>query len=346
MNNNKPLCIQYPIITLFVSVILLTSLILNIAALLVPFIQISPFIKSDLIYTLPTSMILLWDHGLYLIAILVFSFSIIFPFIKLTAMFYAWYISSDHIFRNKLISRIETLGKWSMLDVFIICIMLILTNNQFWISSAPQIGIYFFLFAIILSIICSILIDILCMKSNKISISKRKEIILGTLNIKWMEKSLIILAIIIGIVFLFLALNNSYIAINSYFFTNYSYSVINSIISLWPVSNILSIFFIVVLVAAPLINIFSLLIFWVMKYRPKFHYSLLLFMKKVAKFSMLDVFCLALLLFLTEGNRLMKTDLKTGLIMLEMFAFIYLFIPNIINFTIMKSIRNNNSKKD
>ncbi|MCP4178242.1 MAG: paraquat-inducible protein A [bacterium] len=342
--NNKQLSLQYPIISVIISVMLITSLILNIAALLVPFIQISPFIKSDLIYTLPTSMILLWQHGLYLIAVLVFLFSIIFPFIKLTALFYIWFISKNHAFRNKLITRVEALGKWSMLDVFIICIMLILTNNQFWISSSPQIGIYFFLFAIIISIICSILIDLLCIRSNIISISKRKEIILGTLNIKWIEKSLIILAIIVGIVFLLLALNNSYIAINSYLFTDYSYSVVNSVISLWPVSCILSIFFIIVLIAAPLINIFCLLLFWIVKYKPKFHYALFLFMKKVAKFSMLEVFCLALLLFLTEGNKLMRTNLKTGLIMLEMFAFIYLFIPNIINFTIMKSIKDHNKK--
>jgi paraquat-inducible protein A len=343
---NKQLCLQYPTITIFVSIMLVSSLILNITALLLPFIQISPFIKSELIYTLPTSMILLWNHGLYLIAILVFAFSIIFPFVKLTTLFFIWFVSTDNTLRIKLITRVEALGKWSMLDVFIICIMLILTNNQFWISSAPQVGIYFFLFAIIISIICSILIDIICSKSNKMSVTKRKEIIQGTLNMKWGERTLIILGVIIGIIFLLLALHSSYIAINSYLFKNYSYSIINSVISLWPLSCTLSIFFIIVLIVAPLLNILCLLLFWIIKHKPRFHYSLLLFMKKVAKFSMLDVFCLALLLFLTEGNKLIKIDLKTGLIMLEMFAFIYLFIPNIINFTIMKSIKNSYKKKD
>ncbi|MBU4247339.1 MAG: paraquat-inducible protein A, partial [Verrucomicrobia bacterium] len=43
---------------------------------------------SGYTFTLPNSVLLMWDHHFYFIALLIFSFSIVFPFLKLAALFY------------------------------------------------------------------------------------------------------------------------------------------------------------------------------------------------------------------------------------------------------------------
>jgi paraquat-inducible protein A len=149
---------------IIITSLLCISLIFNILALTTPFVTITQAFVNTLSYTLPYSIVMMWQDKLYVVAVLILVFSIIFPFVKLVLLSYIWFLCKDDRKRVRFIHIIEPLGKWSMLDVFIICIMLVLTNKQFLIGGKSEIGVIFFLIAILLSMTASHLIRILLIK--------------------------------------------------------------------------------------------------------------------------------------------------------------------------------------
>ena len=66
--------------------ILLGSLVCNILALVYPFLEFSAAFKGKEFYSIPLTISLMWDFGLYAAAILVVAFSLTFPFVKLAML--------------------------------------------------------------------------------------------------------------------------------------------------------------------------------------------------------------------------------------------------------------------
>lgn len=86
----------------------------------------------------------------YIVAVLVFVFSILIPIVKTIALFIAVGIKSDAGF-------IEKIGKWSMADVFVVSILLstMSLNAEDMTTAKVHVAIYFFALYVILSIIGS-----------------------------------------------------------------------------------------------------------------------------------------------------------------------------------------------
>jgi len=92
------------------------------------------------------------------VAITILLFSIVLPLLKtltlsFTLLFY------KHPWSSKLVSFFKHLGKWSMIDVFVVATFLVyLTSNGGKTSHAEiQVGLYFFLIYVLLSMITTIL---------------------------------------------------------------------------------------------------------------------------------------------------------------------------------------------
>ena len=103
----------------------------------------------------------LFDNSEYAVALAILIFSIIIPFLKIVVVIFTI------VFKEyKLFHFFKHLGKWSMLDVFIVAILLVyLTSNSGEISHAEiQIGLYFFLTYVILSMITTIQVQKLILK--------------------------------------------------------------------------------------------------------------------------------------------------------------------------------------
>jgi hypothetical protein len=94
------------------------------------------------------------------VAIVILLFSVIIPFLKTTSMLFVASFENSS-FAARIVRFFRHLGKWSMLDVFVIAILLVyLTSNNNDISRAePEIGLYFFLSYVILSMIASLSAD-------------------------------------------------------------------------------------------------------------------------------------------------------------------------------------------
>jgi len=139
--------------------IVLLSLGLNIAALLTPFLVMKKLIFFEEAYTLLHSIGKMWEGGHYLLAAVIFAFSVVFPFLKLATLLWVWFIPMAHPTRHRTLWLVGVLGKWSMLDVFIVALLILLSTSRAVFDAQPRIGVYLFTAAIVLSLVASVLIE-------------------------------------------------------------------------------------------------------------------------------------------------------------------------------------------
>ena len=102
----------------------------------------------------------LYSNGNVTVAIVILLFSVMIPLLKtLSMLFVALYEYSP--FAAGVVRFFRHLGKWSMLDVFIVALLLVyLTSNGQDVSHAEaEIGLYFFLSYVLLSMIASLSAD-------------------------------------------------------------------------------------------------------------------------------------------------------------------------------------------
>jgi paraquat-inducible protein A len=131
-----------------IAVLLGLALALNLAALFTPFVEVRLGLDRQT-YSLLHSVQMLWDFDLTYLAVLVAGFSIVFPFAKLAVL--------SAVFLGKIppiwASRVGTVGKWSMLDLFLVALLLGVSYDRLLIDAVPQWGLLCFALSIILSML-------------------------------------------------------------------------------------------------------------------------------------------------------------------------------------------------
>lgn len=106
------------------------------------------------------SVVKLWESGDLLIALVILFFSVLIPLTKtLSLMFVAVVMESR--FAHGMVKFFKVIGKWSMLDVFVVATLLVyLTGNGSDVSHAEvQAGLYFFLAYVFVSMLVSLSAD-------------------------------------------------------------------------------------------------------------------------------------------------------------------------------------------
>ncbi|HDN26344.1 MAG TPA: hypothetical protein ENG03_04485 [Thioploca sp.] len=96
----------------------------------------------------------LWTSGNVVVAIPLFLFSVMIPFLKTLLMGLALF---GHALASKSLHLIKYIGKWSMADVFVVALLLTFftLNKDKSTDAQVQIGLYFFACYVILSMIAS-----------------------------------------------------------------------------------------------------------------------------------------------------------------------------------------------
>ena len=298
-----------------IPILLLITLVLNILALTLPFLEIHEALKKPIPYKLIHSVNLMWTAKLYLIAILILVFSIIFPFAKLITLFFAWFMPWKSTSRLKYLHAIELLGKWSFMDIFVVILLIALTYKQQWISSTIHIGVYFFVGAISLSMILSEIIVTIAKREAQSEHHRRYVtnyiwLIREYFKVSWVVP---VLAILSGVA-LVQALHANFLQIHQVFFVSRTYSIYNlgemlTQLHLWVLLCVL----VATLGVIPLLRLAILLISWVTPMRMNGHNLMRTVIDSLSRWCMLDVFGLALFLIATEGKSLVKTEVLSGL---------------------------------
>lgn len=282
--------------------LLVASLACNVAALLTPFMQLRVGLNSNP-YSLFNSVHMMWWSKLYVLAVLVVAFSIVFPFAKLAIL--AWVAAGRELdaSRHRWLSAVERLGKWSMLDVFLVCLILTLTSGQVLVGARPLVGIPIFVTAILLSMVAG---EFLTPAADP----EKSGAHLRPPAAAWVYLALDALA-------LGGTLGFSFLRISDWLLASHAYSVVTIVPTLWrqdsPVSALMVGLF---LIAAPIAAWLAYAHWWWRRRAgrpaPRSH----ALARLLRRWSMLDVFGLALAVFLVEGDYLMKTEVRWGALFL------------------------------
>jgi paraquat-inducible protein A len=131
---------------------MILSLFLFLAGLYLPIITVRKLWAHN-VFSVLSGIISLWEEKYYILAIIVFVFSVIFPLFKLISLFVLWFVRLTENKRKRLLGYLEVLGKWSMLDVFVVAIIIVTIKLGVLASAKAEKGIYCFAASIILAMI-------------------------------------------------------------------------------------------------------------------------------------------------------------------------------------------------
>lgn len=104
----------------------------------------------------------LWDEGMWVVAIVVFAASIVIPFAKLAAIFFLAAAAGSGrwiALRGRLLRWLETIGRWSMLDVLLLAILVALVKLDTLSSARPGPGLFFFAGVVVLTMFATSAFD-------------------------------------------------------------------------------------------------------------------------------------------------------------------------------------------
>ncbi len=288
------------------------SLVLNVTALYVPFLGVAVVLRGSSLYTLPRSVILLWDAGLYVLALLVAVFSIVFPFAKLAVLLHAALTRGPKERRRRRLERVGRLGRWSMLDVFLAALLLGLTNDRFFVDTQPRVGLPLFALAIALSLIAGELLERI---DGHPALRPPRRAALG-------ERLLLGLAwLIFSAALLF-----PFLQIEDWRLQDDAYSLLGLTASLWGASASVGFVMAAFVVVVPLLELAALSVCAVAAPRTAAFAAGL--RRQLARWSMLEVFVLALAIFMVEGHAFVRTELRWGTLLLVGALFLHILARN------------------
>lgn len=90
----------------------------------------------------------------YFLCAIIFAFSVLLPIVKLVYLLAAASLTpSEHGARYRMLSRLEWLGKWSMLDVLVLALTIFYVKSTGIAEAEAQLGIYFFTAAVLLTMV-------------------------------------------------------------------------------------------------------------------------------------------------------------------------------------------------
>jgi paraquat-inducible protein A len=139
----------------------LTALIFYIPALAFPFmsVEMNGIRNSSTIWQGVNSLM---ETGSWFIALIVFMASIVIPLLKLIILFYLGlptHTSTNALLKTRLFRFVENIGRWSMLDIFLLAVLVAILKISPWTFVEPEIGAFLFAFVVIFSMCASASFD-------------------------------------------------------------------------------------------------------------------------------------------------------------------------------------------
>jgi len=142
---------------------LIASTILFVPANVLPIMTTTSILgtQSD---TIISGVIYLWEHGSWPLAALVFFASVVVPLSKLLALGYLLLSVQRRSLwrpeeRTRLYRLLEFVGRWSMLDIFVVALLAALVRIQSLADISPEPGALAFASVVILTMFAAMTFD-------------------------------------------------------------------------------------------------------------------------------------------------------------------------------------------
>lgn len=141
------------------AVLLLLAIILYIPANLLP-VMYTRTLLDDERDTIMSGVVVLFQTGSWPIAVIVFVASIVVPLLKILALalvlYTTWRGSAAHLLRrSELFRLVEFIGRWSMLDIYAVSLLVTLVQVQSFASIGVGPGAIAFTAVVILTMVAA-----------------------------------------------------------------------------------------------------------------------------------------------------------------------------------------------
>ena len=137
-------------------------MVLHVASVLMPAIRVDRLFFFTDIVTIWGAITALFDRGEIIIGTVLFLFTVLFPLLKLVAIIHLF--ASPSLIDGRLekrTARLDALGKWSMLDVFVAALLIVSITATGLADARFLPGMYLFALTVILTLLLSTRIAVL-----------------------------------------------------------------------------------------------------------------------------------------------------------------------------------------
>jgi paraquat-inducible protein A len=241
----------------------------------------------------------LYRGGNLLLAGIVLAFSVLFPIVKLATVAFLVYRPVDAERRLRQLSLLNLLGRWSMLDVFVVAILIGALSLGILANATARTGIYVFAGAILLSMLATM--RVAAWAEARARRAAADEDSLGGPGGRF--RSLLTLAVLVGGLFLPL------MDLEKLVFWKNEYSIARGIVAMWREDEVpLALFLSLFVVLLPLARQLGLVL---LRFRLAPGWVEVV-VRRLEKWSMLDVFVLALLVVAAKIGEAARFQPRSG----------------------------------
>ncbi len=143
---------------------LIAAYIMYVPANILPVMTTVPFLGKEQQDTIMSGVIYFWNSGSWVLALIVFVASFVVPLFKLAVVTLLLIAVQTHstrylLLRAKLYRLVAIIGRWSMLDVFVVTLMTGLVQIKGFAMVHPGAGIAAFAAVVVLTMLASISFD-------------------------------------------------------------------------------------------------------------------------------------------------------------------------------------------
>jgi paraquat-inducible protein A len=130
---------------------ILGAAILLAFGIYLPLLRVTQLIFLESNYSIVSGIEELFRDGEYFLGILILLFSVVFPVGKIVALTIIWTARLTNTERMRALDWLGHLGKWSMLEVLIVALMILSFKLKVLAHAETRYGIYIFSLSVILS---------------------------------------------------------------------------------------------------------------------------------------------------------------------------------------------------
>ena len=152
----------------FLGLVILVAAVLLVAGWTLPMMTVDRLLILTEQVSIFQGCLVLWREGEYFLFAVIALFSIVFPLVKLGVALFLWYradAASKGLQRS--LGWIESLGRWSMLDVFAVALIVVAIQVSIITDVTVHAGIYVFTAAVVLSILAVRRITVLARRAGE-----------------------------------------------------------------------------------------------------------------------------------------------------------------------------------
>lgn len=145
-SDQEPTRAKRPVLQNFgLSFFIILATVFFVLGIILPVIKFTTVYVWSREHSIATIIYALYQNQEYFLCLVLFIFSVLFPFLKL--FYLMTLVASPDIpneFRNRSVSTMEWLGRYSMTDVMVLALMIFYINSSGYTEASVQTGVYFF----------------------------------------------------------------------------------------------------------------------------------------------------------------------------------------------------------